>query len=63
MTTRKRIALLLACAAAGLAVGALGLWITGSGAGFLAVPAAIALGWLFVADPTACTPPSDGPRR
>jgi hypothetical protein len=63
VTTRARLALLLACTAAGLAVGALGLWLTGSGAGFLAVPAAVAVGWLFVADPTACTVASDPGKR
>ena len=60
MKTRARLVLLLACTAAGLAVGALGLWRGGTSAWFLAVPAAVALGWLFVADPTACTTP---PRR
>jgi hypothetical protein len=29
-----------------------------SEAWFLAIPAAVAVGWLFVADPTQCEPPS-----
>lgn len=57
---RRRLYGLLACTLAGTVVGALVQWLTGSGAGYLAVPAAIAIGWLFVADPTQCTPP---PRR
>lgn len=56
MNTKARAALLLACVGAGAAVGAAGLWLGGSGAWFLAVPAAVALGWLFVADPTRCAP-------
>jgi hypothetical protein len=63
MRTAARLKLLLACVAAGLAVGGLGLWLTGSSAGFLAVPALVAAGWLFVADPTACTPHRDHGKR
>lgn len=58
MNRRGRVWLLLACLAAGATIGTLGLWLSGSSAWFLAVPAAVALGWLFVADPTDCTPPS-----
>lgn len=67
MKTRARLVLLLACTATGLAVGALGAWLGGSNAWFLAVPAIVAVAWLFVADPTACAAPAEGdgdrPRR
>jgi hypothetical protein len=59
MSTRARAWLLLGCIGAGAAVGALGLWLGGGGAWFLAVPVTVAAGWLFVADPTACTAPSE----
>jgi hypothetical protein len=57
----RRLALLLACLALGVLVGAAGSAITGSGMWWLAVPALIAAGWLAVANPEACTPPP--PRR
>jgi hypothetical protein len=47
---------LLACLAVGAAVGIGGHWFTGSAAWFLAVPAALACGWWFFADPTQCLP-------
>ena len=56
MSRPSRLVLLLACLAAGLAIGMLGSSLTGDAAWYLAVPAAIALGWLFVADPTQCQP-------
>lgn len=54
---RRRIVLLLACIAAGSLVGLLGQAATGQAAWFLAVPVAVALGWLAVADPRQCQPP------
>lgn len=57
MTPRNRALLLLACVSLGSVVGALGLWMGGTGVWFLAVPAAVAVGWLVVADPTACEAP------
>ncbi len=63
MRTTARLKLLLACVAAGLVVGGLGWWLTGSRAGFLAVPALVAVAWLFVADPTACTPDTQRGKR
>lgn len=59
---RRRLSLLLALAAAGAAIGTLVRWAWGSDAGFLAVPALLALAWLFVADPTRCEPRA-GDRR
>jgi hypothetical protein len=52
---RVRLLLLLACA--GMVAGAAGHLLTGAQAWYLALPAALAAGWLFVADPTHCTPP------
>ena len=49
-----RVYLLLACAGAGVAIGVAGHAVLGSELGYLAVPALVALGWIFVADPTAC---------
>ena len=49
-----RVAALLACAAAGTAVGAVGSALSGDAAWYAAIPVALALGWWFVADPTAC---------
>lgn len=56
----RRLALLLACSALGAGIGAVGQWLTGDGRWYLALPAVIALGWLFVADPTRCQPPPGG---
>ncbi|MDH5540585.1 MAG: hypothetical protein OEY03_14385 [Rhizobacter sp.] len=55
----RRLGWLLVCLAAGLAVGVAGSLVTGAQAWYLAVPAAIAIGWLFVADPTQCAPRKD----
>jgi hypothetical protein len=61
-----RLFWLLACFLAGLAIGTIGEALTGSQHGYLAIPAAIAIGWLFLADPTKCEPPvrkrSGGPK-
>ena len=35
-----------------------GAWFTGNPSWFLAIPAALAIGWLFVANPDECTPPA-----
>jgi hypothetical protein len=50
-----RLAWLAGCLAAGLAVGALVYAASGRPHGFLAVPAALAVGWFFLADPTKCS--------
>jgi hypothetical protein len=53
-TRVKRALLLLCCFAVGCGV-ALGGWLfSGSQLWFLAVPAVVAIGWLFVADPSRC---------
>jgi len=54
--TRRRLLLLLALAAAGWLVGAIGSALTSNASWYGAIPAAIALGWLFVADPSRCEP-------
>lgn len=56
MRTRSRALALAACALAGTLVGGIGWWVTGAQAWWLAIVAAIAAGWWFVADPTQCTP-------
>jgi hypothetical protein len=55
-TLRRRILLLLASVLAGALVGAIGRWGFESAAWFLAVPGFVAVAWLFVADPTECSP-------
>lgn len=56
MTVGRRMLRLASLVAAGVLVGVAGLLVFGSQLGFLAVPALVALGWLFTADPTACEP-------
>ncbi len=57
MKPLRRLGLLLVCLAAGIAVGAWGSAWAGSAAWYLAIPIALGIGWLFVADPTQCMPP------
>ncbi len=47
---------LVAVLGTGALVGAAGSWLTGNQQWFLAIPAALAVGWLFLANPLACTP-------
>jgi hypothetical protein len=54
--TKRRVLLLAACIGGGLAAGSAGYALTGEQAWFLALPAALAAGWLVVGDPTRCTP-------
>lgn len=52
---------LLACLLIGLGIGVAGHHLTGVAEWFLAVPGAIAVGWLFLANPEACLlPPEAG---
>jgi hypothetical protein len=59
LSLRTRLLLLLGCSSAGLLAGLGGQYFTGSSAWFLAVPACIAAGWLFVANPAECLPPGE----
>lgn len=58
---RRRLLLLAAVVVAGCLVGLLGQRLTGSPEWFLAVPAFLLVGWLFVANPTECLPPRERP--
>lgn len=60
ITLPARLACLLACFLAGLGIGYAGEALTGHPAWYLAIPAALAAGWLFLADPTKCEPPQGG---
>ncbi len=53
--TAGRVLALLAVLATGALLGAAGAWLTGSQYWFLAIPGALALGWLFLANPLGCT--------
>ena len=53
----RRLKLLILCLALGLLVALLGQALLASGWWWLALPGAIAAGWLAVADPTRCEPP------
>lgn len=61
-STGPRVLALLALLATGAVLGAAAAWLTGSQYWFLAIPAALAIGWLFLANPLACQPepPSGG---
>ena len=52
----------MALAAAGWLVGAAGSAVSGNAYWYCAIPAAVALGWFFVADPTQCEPDRRTPR-
>ncbi|HZW25235.1 MAG TPA: hypothetical protein VFF26_07115 [Gallionella sp.] len=54
---RRRLAWLLACIGTGVIVGWVGSSLTGSDNWYLAIPVAVAVGWLFFADPSRCEPP------
>lgn len=55
---RYRLAWLLACVGLGAVVGGVGSALTGNDVWYLAIPVAVATGWLFVADPTQCEAPA-----
>lgn len=55
---RNRLAWFVLCLSAGAAAGMAGVWCTGNPSWYLAIPAALALGWLRVANPDECTPPA-----
>lgn len=50
----RRLAWLLACIGGGVIVGAVGSALTGDESWYLAIPAVVALGWLFIANPSKC---------
>lgn len=56
-STGKRVLLLLSLTAVGWLVGAAGSAASGSAFWYCAIPAAVAVGWLFVADPSRCEAP------
>lgn len=56
-TTGRRLAWLLVCVGAGALVGMVGSHLSGDTMWWTAVPAAMAVGWLFVANPTECEQP------
>ena len=49
-----RLILLLVCFLLGLGIGIVGSSLTGNSAWYAAIPAVIAVGWLFVANPDEC---------
>lgn len=54
----KRLAWLLACIFIGLVIAVIGNSLWENSAWWLAIPAVVAIGWLFLANPTECEPPS-----
>ncbi len=52
----RRAIALLAVLSTGALLGAAGHWLTGSQHWFLAIPGGLAVGWLFLANPLACSP-------
>ena len=56
-TVGRRLAWLVACVGVGALVGGVGSSISGDDVWFVAIPAAMAIGWLFVADPAECESP------
>ena len=60
---RRRLFWFLACTALGLGVGLLGIHFTSDPKWFLALPAALAAGWLSLADPSQCMSRQDCDRE
>ncbi|HEY0887375.1 MAG TPA: hypothetical protein VGE20_18920 [Ramlibacter sp.] len=59
----RRLTWLLACTALGAGVALAGIFFSGTQWWYLAIPAAVAAGWLFFGDPTQCDPPARGAGR
>jgi len=55
----RRLLLLAVCVVAGSVIGFVGQHFAGSSQWFLAVPALVLVGWLFVANLTECLPPTE----
>jgi len=53
----RRAAILLALAGSGAIVALTGQWLSGEAAAWLALPAAVATGWLALANPSHCNTP------
>ena len=53
---KRRLFWLLVCTVVGLGIGLLGYHLTSNPKWFLALPAALASGWLFFANPAECMP-------
>lgn len=51
---RRRLFWLLACAGLGLGIGLIGNYLSSNPKWFLALPAMVAVGWLFFANPDEC---------
>jgi hypothetical protein len=51
---KRRLFWLLVCAALGLGIGGVGHYLTANPKWFLALPAVLAAGWLFFANPDEC---------
>jgi hypothetical protein len=58
-----RAAVLAALLALGATLGYAGSLLTGDDAWYLAIPAAVAAGWLALADPTRCEPAGSSRRK
>lgn len=52
----RRVAWLLACVGVGALVGVVGSAFTGNAYWYVAIPALVAVGWLFLANPSECEP-------
>lgn len=59
---KRRLFWLLICTVLGLGIGLLGEHLTSDPRWFLALPAALAIGWLFFANPAECEPRQGGDR-
>lgn len=57
---RRRLFWLLVCCVSGLGIGLAGYRLSADPVWFLALPAAMAVGWLFFANPEACASGRDG---
>jgi len=47
---------LLVCVFAGVVIAIIGNSLSGSSVWYVAIPAVVAIGWLFLANPTECEP-------
>jgi hypothetical protein len=53
-----RLAWLLTCVLVGLVIAAIGNSLSESPVWYVAIPVVVAIGWMFLANPTECTPAS-----